>query len=473
MLRFFLFAITLIVGQAVVAQTLTLQQAVTAAIGNSLAVEQGELEMKGDEINLYQAKMAQYPSLSAGTNLGYQFGLGVDPTTNNLVQQSISFNSYNVNAGVTLYQGGRIKNTIAQNKQQLASSMANIEATKQDISLQVAQSYLEAILAKEQVGAAKSQLASGQQQLDRLTRLIAAGSAAPADRFELEANVARQEQTLTQGENAVALTLLKLRQILRLPAGQEIDVISPESIDFAAIQLPVTTAEALYQSAITKQASVRAAQLAEEAAVTGIDVAKSNYYPTLSAFGQMDTRYSSSVQDIDKFDLISVEQPVTINGQNVLLGTAQATNFTFVNRPFGTQLQDFFGQNVGLSLQVPILNNGRAKSAVERAKLALLQSQLATQQEKQTIELNVQQALQNATAAKSDVDASERAFQAAEAAYDAAQKRNELGAGSTFDLTNAQILLEQAQITLIRARYQYLFNVKVVDFYLGRPLQLD
>jgi len=473
MLRLILYVVTLVVAQSLVAQTLTLEQAVSTAVENSLAVEQGTLQMKGDEINLYQAKMAQYPSLSVGTNLGFQFGLGVDPTTNDLVQQSINFNSYNLNAGATLYQGGRIKNTIAQSKQQLAASMATVEATKQDISLQTAQLYLQAILAKEQLGAAQNQLANGQQALDRLTRLIKAGSAAPADRFDLEANVARQEQSVIQAENSINLALLQLHQLLRMPANEAIDVVSPESINFDAIQLPVTTADALYQTAVTSQPSMRAAQLAEEAATTGIEVAKSNYYPTLSAFGQMDTRYSSSVKDVETFDLIDNEQSVTIDGQAALLGTRQPGNFTLINRPFGTQLQDFFGQSVGLNLQIPILNNGRAKSAVERAKLALVQSQLATLQEKQSIEIEVQQALQNAIAAKSDVDASQRAYQAAEAAYSAAQKRNALGAGSTFELTNAQLLLEQAQITLIRARYQFLFNVKVVDFYLGRPLQLD
>lgn len=472
MLRYLLFAVTILVGQAVVAQTLTLQQAVNAAIDNSLAVEQGSLQMKSDEISLYQAKMAQYPRLSAGSNVGYQFGLGVDPTTNNLVQQRISFNSYNLNAGATLYQGGIIKNTIAQRKQQLAASMATVEATKQDISLQTAQLYLQAILAKEQLGAAENQLANGRQALDRLTRLIKAGGAAPADRFDLEANVARQEQSVIQAENAITLALLQLRQLLRVPASQEIDVISPESIDFDAIQLPVTTPEALYQSAVTRQPSIRAAQLAEEAATTGIDVAKGNYYPTISAFGQMDTRYSSSARSVDGVTPVVVTQPVTIDGQPAQLGSVQTVP-TFVSTPFGDQLQDFFGQSIGLSLQVPIFNNGFAKSGVERAKLALEQSQLATLQEKQSIEIEVQQALQNAVAAKSDADASQRAFQAAEAAYSAAQKRNELGAGSTFELTNAQLLLEQAQITLIRARYQYLFNVKVVDFYLGRPLQLD
>ncbi len=472
MFRFLILTISLFSAQAVVAQQLTLKQAVDKAIERSLAVEQGTLQMKGDEISLYQAKMAQYPNLSIGSSLGLQFGLGVDPTTNNLVQQQITFNSFNLNAGATLYQGGRIKNTIAQSKQQLASSVANVEATKQDISLQVAQFYLQSILAKEELIAARSRLSDAEQQLDRITRLITAGSAAPADRFDLESTVARQVQVVTQSENAVALALLQLRQLLRLPAGEQIDVVSPESIDFDAIQLPVVTPEDLYQTAVSKQPSIKAAQLAEEAAEIGIDVAKSNYYPTLSVFGQMDTRYSSSAQSLDGINTVVVSQPVTIDGQPASLGSTQSVPI-FAKTPYGDQLSDFFGQTIGLNLRVPILSNGLAKTAEQRAKLTLAQSQLATLQEKQSIEIDVQQALQNAMAAKSDVDASKRAFQAAEAAYTAAQKRNELGAGSSFELANAQLLLEQAQITLIRARYQYLFNVKVVDFYLGRPLQLD
>ncbi len=472
MFRFLIIFLSIFSAQAVVAQQLTLKQAVDVAIERSLAVEQGTLQMKGDEISLYQAKMAQYPNLSAGAGVGLQFGLGVDPTTNNLVQQQIGFNSFNVNAGATLYQGGRIRNTIAQSKQQLASSMANVEATKQDISLQVAQLYLQAILSKEELIAANSRLTDAEQQLDRILRLIQAGSAAPADRFELESNLARQQQAVTQSENAVSLALLQLRQLLRMPAGEQIDVVSPETIDFDAIRVPVVTPEALYQTAINSQPSIRAAVLAEEAALTGIDVAKSNYYPTLSAFGQLDTRFSTSAQTLAGTNSIVVSQPVTIDGQPSTLGTSQTVPI-FEDQPYFDQLNNFFGQTVGLNLRIPIFSNGLANSAVERAKLSLAQSQLATLQEKQAVEIDVQQALQNAVAAMSDVEASTRAFQAAEAAYNAAQKRIDLGAGSTFELTSAQILLEQAQVTLIRARYQYLFNVKVVDFYLGRPLQLD
>jgi len=473
MLRPLLFALSLLAVQAIVAQTLTLKQAVGVAVERSLAVEQSILQQRSDEIQLKQSKLNQYPRLSAGSNLGYQFGLNVDPTTNDLVQQRIGFNSFNVNAGATLFAGGRIRNTIAQNKKLVAASQASVDATRQDISLAVAQTYLEAILAKEQLNVSKSNLALSEQNLDRITRLIKAGNAAPVDRFEVESTVARQSQLVVQNQNIEALALLRLKQLLRMPAGEDINVVAPEAIDFDQLEIPATTSIALYESALSRQPSIRAAQLAEEAAITGIDVAKADYLPTLSAFGQMDTRYSSSAQQVENFDLEAVEQPVTIDGNQALLGTFQPTNFSFRNTPYGDQLRDFFGQSIGLSLQVPIFNNGLTNARVEQAKLGLVQAELQTQQEKQTLEIDVQTALQSATAAKADVQASKRALAAAEKAFQAAQKSLDLGAGSTFDLTNAQLLLEQAQIALISSRYQYLFNVKVVDFYLGRPLQLD
>jgi len=473
MLRSFLFVVTLIGVQAVVAQTLTLKKAVDIAVERSLAVEQSVLQQRSDEIQLNQSKLNQYPRVSAGSNLGYQFGLNVDPTTNDLVQQRIGFNSFNINAGATLFAAGRIRNSIAQGKQLVASSQAAVDASRQTVSLLTAQNYLEVILAKEQLNVSNSNLKTSEQDLDRIRRLIEAGSAAPVEQYDVESRVARQTQLVTQNQNAVALALLRLRQLLRMSADEQIEVVAPEAIDFEQVQIPATTSAALYQSALTRQPSIRSVQLAEEAAATGIKVAKADYYPTLSAFGQMDTRFSSAAQEVDNFELQNIEQPVTINGTQALLGTVQPTNFTFVNTPYGSQLRDFFGQSIGLSLQVPIFNNGLTNARVEQAKLGLLRAQLATLQEKQSLEIDVQTALQQAIAAKAEVDASQGALSAAQKAFEAAQKSLALGAGSTFDLTNAQLLLEQAQIALIRARYQYLFNVKVVDFYLGRPLQLD
>ncbi len=455
------------------AQTLSLKQAVELAIEQSLAVRTGELSLRRSELDLRQNKLARYPSVNFRSTAGVQFGLNVDPTTNDLVQQRTTFASPSLDANLPLYQGGLIKRSIAQGKTQVAAAEADLDDIKQDVALGVAEAYLSSLLAQEQVETAENLLASARAELSRTERLIAAGTLAPVNQFEAESSVARQEQARTRALNDLALAKLRLKQLLRKPVDEVLELVDPATIDFDAITLPAVDGVELYAAALPRQPAIRAAELSEEAAAQGIAVAKSGYLPTLTAFGQLDTRYSSQAKQATSFvpgDLN--EQTVFINSMPVTFGVETQVP-VLENIPVTEQLRDFFGQAVGLSLNVPIFNNGRTKSAVEIAELALVQAQLATESERQDLEVEVQQAIQNAINARAEVTASKRALAAAQTAYEAALRRSELGAGSSYDLTNTQILLERAQTSLLLARYQYVFNAKVVDFYLGRPLDLN
>ena len=468
----FCFAIALGSVRAAAQTPMTLQEVVDRAVTRSLLVDNAELQLAQSRVDLRQNELSRYPSLSAQGSGGYQFGLNIDPTTNTLQQQALGFMSYSLDAGVNLYQGGRIRRSIAQSRANIAASEATVESRRQDVALQAAQFYLEVLLAGEEAAAADTRLAQARAQLDRTTRLIAGGQLAPVDSFELAAQLARQAQGAQAARNAEALARLRLGQLLRLTAGETLALAPAGSLDLDAVQLPdVTTAE-LYSSAVARQPAVRAAQLNVAAAELGIAVARSGYLPTVSAFGQLNTRYSSQAVEFQSDNTIAVNtEKVLINGSEVEIGFPRPGG-ALVEKPIGDQFRDFFGQALGLSVRVPIFSNGQNRAAVDRAQLAVDLARLQETQAEQDVEIAVGQALQAARNARAEVEAARRALRAAQAAADAAERRSTLGAGSSFELTNAQILLEQAQVTLLRARYQYVFNAKVVDFYLGRPLAL-
>ena len=455
------------------AQRLTLEEAVRRAVEESLPVRSARLQTRGTEIGLRASELERYPNLAFRANGGVQFGLNVDPTTNDAVQQRTGFASGSVDLGVPIYQGGRLNAAIAQNRAQLAADQASVEASEQDVALDVANRYLTSLLRTEDLRAARSQRADAEAELDRTRRLIAAGTLAPAQEVEAASALSRQASLVVAAENALALAELNLRQLLRFGPDEPLNLIDPSQIDFDAVTLPPVQGVELYQAAVSRQPGVRAAELAAEAAEAGERVARAGFYPSVNGFAQLDTRYSSrAVQPVGDVELEVVEQEVFIDGNPVSVGFQQPV-FRTENIPVGQQLQDFFGQAVGLSVNVPIFNNGRTRAAVQRAELAVEQARLTTERERLTLEIEVEQALQAARAARAEVEAAQRALAAAENAYAAAQRRAELGAGSAFDLTNAQLLLEQARATELNARYQFLFNAKVVDFYLGRPLTLD
>lgn len=460
-------------GQLLAQGSMGLRDVVDQAVAQSLAVNNAELNLLSSRVDLRQNELARYPSLSAQGNAGYQFGLNIDPTTNTLRQQALGFMSYSLDAGLNLYRGGLIRRSIAQNRASIAASEASVQAAKQDVALQAAQYYLEALLAGEERAAAESRVAQANAQLRRVEGLIAGGQLAPVERFEVDAQVARQEQTVLAASNAQAFARLRLSQLLRLPAGTEINLAESEAFDLDAVVLEEITVAELYASARERQPNIKAAKLSADASELGVAVARSRFLPTVSAFGQLNTRYSTQAPKFTPngtFDYVS--QPVRINGVDALLGFPQAGGDAG-RKPAGDQFRDFFGQSVGLSVRVPIFSNGQNQSALERAQLTVKQAELRVTQAELDLEIQVGQALQAAQNARAEVAASRRALAAAQASYDAADRRSALGAASSYDLTNAQILLEQAQVALLRARYQYVFNAKVVDFYLGRSLTLD
>ena len=458
---------------ALAGQPMTLREVVDRAVAQSLIVDGAEQRLSASRVELRRSELARYPSLAFQSGGGFQFGLNVDPTTNLLEQQTIGFTNFSLDAGATLYAGGRLRNAVKRDRAGLAAAEAELAAARQDIALQTTQLYLEALLATEAVGNAENLRDQAASRLRTITGRVGAGQAAPADQLQPEAELARQEQAVVSARNARELARLNLEQLLRLPPGERLELSAPETLGLDAVALADVTPAELYAAAAERQPDLRAARLGEEAARYDVEVAKAGYRPTVSAFGQANTRYSSQAirRAADDGPPVIESQTVIINGQEVELGFPQP-NIRLEDIPLTDQLSDFFGQAVGLNLRVPIFSQGLNDASRGLAEARAEQARIDRERAELELRTATEQALAGARNARAEVAAARRALDAAERAYAAAQRRTELGAGTGFDITDQRLLLEQAQITLLRARYQYVFNAKVVDFYLGRPLEL-
>lgn len=456
-------------------QALSLREAVDRAIAASFLVEEGELQLTADRVALRTTQLGRYPNLSIGGSAGYQFGRTIDPVTNDFVSQEIGTNTWNINAAVPLYQGGLIRRTIKQNRARIAASEASAEDIRQDVALAAAQAYLNVLLTTEAAQIIDSRLVQGDKELARIDALVVAGQLPPADRFEPASVLANTQRELVVARNAVQSARLSLRQLLRTPPGDSLTLPPPDASYLDAVALPAVNPGDLYVEAVSDQPAVRAATLREEAAEAGVAVARAGYLPTVGAFGQLRTNASTQAFSFPVFTggTTIVNQTFFIDGQPVTVGVPQPEQLPSADPTYFDQLSENFGQSVGLQLNVPVFNNGQTRAAVERAELEVVRARLSSERERQEFENDVQQAYQAAVAARAEVAAAREALAAARTAADAARRRAELGAGSPFELTNAQALLAQAETTLLRARYQFLFNAKVVDFYLGNPLTLD
>lgn len=475
MTRYF-FSIIIILGlfsPSIIAQEVwSLEKCVNQALKENTNIEQLKLSQKFTDLDLDQALHARYPNLNAGSSLNWNFGRTIDPVTNTFSTKTFFANNLSLSTGVTIYNGGRIKNTIKQSEINQKAATLDIQQMERDIALLVANAYLNILFAKENKRIAENQIALSKEQLGQLDKLIRAGTRPANERLTLEAQVATNEQNLITTENAIASGLLNLKQLLRLDINEEIEVTKPAS-DIAINSDPdILNFAEVYNAALKNQPNIIAASLDVESAEMGVKIAESALLPNLSAGGSLGSNYSNQgVRIVGTEDVYQ--------NFEILTGTTQSTigilqrQAILENNPYFSQLGDNFSYGAGINLSVPIYNNHVGKNNVERAKLNIENVRLTNQQLKDNLKTNVQQALVDARTAKKQLAAAEKSLEAQKASFNNAQKRYDLGAINTYDYIDAKNQLDIAELNLVISKYDYIFKSKVIDFYMGYPLKLN
>lgn len=472
----YLFAIALIatIGSVHGQTPWSLERCVQHALQNNLNVQQSELNARNAGLTTQQNQMSRLPSLNGSVSAGYQFGRTIDPTTNTFDNSRIGFNSYGLNAGVVLFDGNRINTQVQQSKIDQAAAQLDVQDTRQTIALGVATAFLNILLSEEQVANVRTQVALSQQQLTRTQRLIDAGQLAANARLELEAQLARNEQSLIEVQNALDGALLNLKQLLQLDPAQPLELDYPRAEVDESVLVQNFTLDQVYLAAQQTQANVAAARLRVESNQLSEQIARAGALPTLTLFGNLNTNYSTAFLDFtrpntDNLRIVpAAPVRVEIDGNPIDVVFFNTEGVTFPRKGYTDQLGNNFGQSAGLSLSIPIYNNHRNSIAKERARLAVIGAEITARQVTDRLKVDVQNAITNFNAARNSYFAAQKSFTAAEAAWQDTNRRFEQGSGSAFDFNNATNNRDLARRDLTRAKYQLLFNLKVVEFYLGK-----
>ncbi len=447
----------------------SLQRCVAYALEQNLTIQQAKASYQLAELSERQAKAARLPSVNGNVNLGEQYGRTIDPTTNTFVNTGITFNSMSLNANVPLFTGWRIQRSIDAAKLDAQASQADLEHARNTLALQVAQAYLTVLLAEEQVANTQSQLALSQNQQKNTLQLIDAGNLPAGDRFNGMAQIARDEQAVIAAENNLELSYLTLKQLLQLEPEVQMVLEKPSvgtpSSDYEVLQLID-----VYETATAAQPNLKAASFRVKGAERNVGVAKAAYYPTLSLFGNLSANYSSQFKTFaptGAFD--TVFQNILLNGSEIQVGFPQP-QIGSSEIPYLKQLDQTFGQAVGLNLSIPIYQNGRTRLSVERAKLGVLNAQLQQNQVRQQLKNDIQVAIANVRSAKKQMEAAQKTLEASQLAFENAEKRYQIGASNAFERSTARNSFDIASNNLSVAKYDYLFKIKVLEFYLGKPI---
>ncbi len=468
-----LFLVTTVFLAADAQDVWSLEKCINYARNNSLAIKQAEIGIQNALLTEKSNRMNRYPNLNASVNGGTQFGRTIDPTTNEFDNRTIGFNNLSLNAGVLIFGGNRINNSIKQARVDAEVAKLNALDATNTLMLSIASSYLNILMAEEQLANAKSRRRLSDNQLSRIDRLIDAGSLPKNDRLNVLSQIALDEQTIIQAQNAVDIGYLQLKNLMQVEPTVDFKIGKPNVEVPTDANPDLFTFETVYASALNTQPNIRAAEKQEQSAKIAIDIAKSAMMPSITAFGGIDSRWSSVAKDFSNpSGFIDQNIPFTIDvgGTTVDGEIPNQIPTGFPNLSYFDQLNENLGQNLGLNVQIPIYNNHNNRTNVERAKLNVISAQYAAEQTKQQLKTEIQTAIANAKAGRLNHEAANLAYYATKAAFDNAEKRYQLGTINSFDFANARTNLDSAQIEVIRSKYDYIFRLKIVDFYTGKKL---
>ncbi|MES2567907.1 MAG: TolC family protein [Bacteroidota bacterium] len=453
--------------------TWDLQQCVDYAQKNNIALKQAEIGAKINHNNAMQSKAAILPTLNAGAQHTYNFGRTIDRYTNTFANSQVLSQNFYVSSNVILWSGLAQYNNIKANQYQYLSSAENYLQQRNDLALNVATAYINVIFSDEILQIAKSQFRITKEQLDRTQKLSDAGTLAKSAVYDLKAQLANEEVNVISSDNNYQIALLSLKQLLNLDSLNNFNISRP-NVDILNNELATLSVQTIYETALTNQHSVKGAQYNVLAAEKSLDVAKGRISPTLSATGSLGTGTSELDKVVDNVEYVDKElsQYFLDDGAGNKYPVYQPKlDIQTSKKPFADQFKDNVNKSVGFTLSIPIFNGLQTVTGIKNAKLNALNAQYSQDLLEQNLYKTIAQAHANAKAALNKYNSSKSAVEASEQSFFYAEQKFNVGVISTFDYNNAKVRSQNAQGNMVQAKYDYVFKLKVLDYYQGKELK--
>ncbi len=449
----------------------SLQRCLEYARAHNIQIKQQILQKKQAGISLKQSRLSQLPSINGSVNYGKNFGRSIDPTTNQFVSNQLSSAGVDVSAGVTLFNFFQIRNSIRANKYQYMANDAILEKMVNDISLNVANAYLQILLAEEQVKAAKKQVALTLNQLENTTKQVEAGTLPESNEADMAAQLARDSATLISNINQVRSSILQIKVLLNLDFNTPFTPQKPDLEAIPLLNIATLNPEEIYEGAIRNQPIVKADSLNILASKSLLKATRARLYPSLSFGASLGTNYSSSYQrPAGEYTIQVPPSPigsVTVDGEDYVVKSLpqEVSTPKYEDPVLGTQLGDNLRENIGLSLSIPLFSGWQTRAQIRNAQLDLQNQKLVQENDLLTLKQNIYTAYADAHAALENYNAAKKTLASVQKAFFYAQKRYEVGIISSLEYLTSQNDLFNAQTDLISKHYDYIFKMKVLEFY--------
>ena len=423
----------------------SLEACINYAYANNIQLKQKMEEQEARKVELHTSKHSWLPAVNANMGQSFQFGRSTSKS-GVIVDQNAANTTFNINLDMPIFDGFKIPNDIAARKLDLQAAIESLNKAKEDLAINIASYYLQVLYNKELQRVAQLQVDLDREQVNKTEAMVNAGKVPLSQLYDIKAQLAKDEVTLTEATNNVQLALLDLAQSLELErSDRSFDIETPQITDAVAENMSsILPPETIFDQAVTFKPQIKEQEYLLESQKRMLKVAQAGYYPKLN-FG---ASYSNGYY-------------------HTSMGGEYADT-----RSFGDQLKQNGQKIVGFSLSIPLFNRFQVRNSVRSARIGINNQQLVVENSKKTLYKEIQQAYYNATAAQEKYTASDKSVAASREAFSYAQARYEAGKSTVFEFNEAKTKYAQSLAEQAQAKYDFIFRAKILDFYRGTPLKL-
>ncbi|MCO5284826.1 MAG: TolC family protein [Chitinophagaceae bacterium] len=458
----------------------TLQECVEYAVANNIGIHQAEIQARIADLTHKQSKLSALPTANISNNDGMRFGKSANPATGVLENQNYFSVSLGFQSSVDIFNFFSKKNSIMADEWSKMSAFANVDKLKNDLALTVANAYLQILLAQEQADIADVQLQQSISQLEIVRKQVNAGALPELNAIEVEAQLANDSANLVSAKGNVSDAKYVLKAYMNLDASLPFDVETPPIDQIPLEPIGELQPDHVYQLALQNLPQQRVNEFQIKAAQSRVKAARGSMYPSISGYGGLNTNYgyfrtpvynqtltgygpSGYVIPDNSGGYINVLRPIfTLGGKNGYV----------TSDPLGTQFSNNFGQQVGISINIPLFNGGQARTNYQRALLNVRNLEYQKEQDNATLKQDIYRAYNLAVVALEKFTSAQKAVDAAQKSYDFSTKRYNVGMLTTLEQITNQNNLFKAKLQQVLNRYDYVFKMKVLEFYKGQGIKL-
>ncbi|HEV2352791.1 MAG TPA: TolC family protein [Puia sp.] len=448
-----------------------LKRCVDYAVEHNISVLQSDVQARIAKLTLGQSKLMRIPTLSFGSSFDVTAGRSQNPTSFTLNTQTSLYNNVSLQGSVILFNGFNLQRVIDGNRYAWQAMLANTDLLKNNISLNVANAYLQVLLLDQTAQTAQLQMQFSKNQLDITRKQVSAGTLPELNAAELESQVAQDSSSYVTARSNTIQAVFTLKAYMDLDAATPFDVDMPPVDQIPIEQLGDLQPDAVYALALTHQPQQKMDALNIQAFQELVRAASGARYPTVSLFGSLGSNFINTPNNVPVFGTGQIGETQTTH--EPVLGQTVTGYYKAPVTPYFTQLNDYFAQSVGLSIQIPIFNQGTLRTNYEKSRLNLRNQELTRDQDNLTLKSNIYQAYTLAVAALEKFEAQKVTLAATQKSYEYAQKRYNVGMSNTIDLLTNQNNYFAAKVNLLYDQFDYVFKMKVLEYYKGMGIKLN